>query len=296
MNESSQFQPLGFGELLDGTLRIYRRHFWSLWTFCFLISFPFNLWIEWWYLQETHRFASIPADRELIILLIDTFIWFAILPPFIQSACVYLSRLKRTGWKELFVSIRNNLWKVLAAHWLICLLWGVLFTLIVVLIGLPLYMSAQENGSTNPDEIIWMAFSICMLVFLIPGSYFYVRLSLVTPVIVEENPTIWRAITRSWELTKGVFGSTLGILVCLGAITIPFLFVQIGIKELSTAVSFYQTSWIWDGIYILSVLLIDPLLLFLYPVFCGIFYWNQRARKEAYDLQYQLQQVSTDRR
>jgi hypothetical protein len=291
-------RPMKFGELLDGTFRIYKRHFWAVWLFVFLITFPFTLWIEWWYLQEAKinlDQTAIPAEKEILILLLSALIWLAFFHPFIQNACADLSRAEKIGWKQLFASAFRNIWKVMLSQWFICLLWVLIFAVILSMIGLPLYFLAHSEGADDPDSVLWMVFLICLFFFLFPGVYLYVRLSLVIPILHTENCSIRQSVTRSWELTRRAFGSAFGILVCLFLLTIPLEFVLVGMEELTAAFDLMPDG-LWNAVYLLAAVLIDSLLTPLIPIFIGIFYWNQRAVKEAYDLVSQLQHFTEERR
>ncbi|SEN31668.1 hypothetical protein [Lihuaxuella thermophila] len=298
MKKATTHKPLKFGELMDGTFRIYKRHFRSVWLFAFLVTSPFTLWIEWWYWQESKlNFAqtAIPAEKEIMILVVSTLIWLAVFHPLIQNACADLSREEVIGWKQLFVSSFYNIWKIMISQWLICLLWGLMFAVIVLTVGLPLYFLARLEGTDDPNLMLWMVFLISLFFFLLPGVYLYVRLSLVIPVLRTEGCSIRQSVIRSWELTRGAFWSTLGILVCLYLVSIPLAFVLVGMEELS-ATFYLMPDWLRNVVYLLATVLIDALLTPLIPIFFGIFYWNQRAVREAYDLVSQLRLFTGERR
>ncbi len=298
MNDMATFRPLKFGELLDGTFRIYKRHFWAVWLFVLMFTFPFTLWIEWWYLQENGVSldqTAVSAEKAIMIQLLSALIWMAVIHPVIQNACADLSRKERIGWKQLCATSFYNIWKIMLCQWLIVLLWAVIFGAILSTVGLPLYSLANSKGADNLDTALWMAFLLCLFLFLLPGVYLFIRLSLVIPILRTEECSIRQSMKRSWELTRGAFGRAFGILVSLLLFSIPLTIILVGMEGLAAA--FYPVpDWLWNFVYLLTAVLVNSLMTPLLPIFFGIFYWNQRAVKEAHDLMSQLHHFKDERR
>lgn len=295
MNEATSLQPSRFPELLDGTFRLYKRHFLPLWLFCFIISCIPTLVIEWWYLQTLKANASATTaliESELIITLVESIIWAVFLHPLAQNAAIYLSQSKKISWKKAFRASFRNFGKIFMANGSICLIWGVILLIIVSTVGLPIYLTAQSSGTEDPDSLIETVYTICLLLFTIPWIFLSIKFSLVIPIIHIENPSIWQAIKRSWELTRQAVWVAFGILLCLILAIIPISMLAILAQELPYMFGI-QFIWLWDGIYLIVNLLINATVLPIWPLFFALLYWNQRARREAFDIQSKLQQLSS---
>jgi hypothetical protein len=72
-----------------------------------------------------------------------------------------------------------------------------------------------------------IGFALC----LIPGFYLWPAFSLVVPIIVFENTTLGYAFSRGFQLVKGNYWSTLGVLVI--SVIIVYVAVMIFVVPLS---------------------------------------------------------------
>jgi hypothetical protein len=139
---------------------------------------------------------------------------------------------------------------------------------------------AEEQG-------IWIVILLVLPLALFLGT----RWSLMLPSILLEGLGAQAGLGRSWVLTQGFFGKVLGtgfaagILIILLA-TLPQLAVSYGLGLLLPNV---------DIISIVEAILSQVSLILTLPVSIGVtvvLYYDLRVRKEAFDLEWQVQQAS----
>jgi len=155
--------------------------------------------------------------------------------------------------------------------------------------------AAQQAAAANPQATAAvLAASAIFFLLLIPVGIYTIlmslRYSLAVPACVVENMKARKAIRRSIELAKGSWGRIflLGLLVgviklALVGVTQAFVFVAafkhpgqqlgLGLSAISQIISFFTTS-------------------FLGPIWAAgitLFYYDQRIRKEGYDIEWMMQ-------
>jgi len=132
----------------------------------------------------------------------------------------------RKSWK--FAQFLDNFFGIIAAA-------GVIFIGHQALTGQrATFRSAIATGFNSWGRMWWtrfltgLALVVGLLLFIIPGVYLLVRLSLVEPVAVQERVSGTTAMRRSYALTEGHFWLVfrLGI-VLLGVFIVPLLLIMV---------------------------------------------------------------------
>ncbi|NJO84589.1 MAG: tetratricopeptide repeat protein [Blastochloris sp.] len=108
--------------------------------------------------------------------------------------------------------------------------------------------------------------------------------------VVLEGSGAFASLTRSWRLTRGMFGQTYGVVI-LGALLTGFLYglpYALGVVSLgfNLAAPFVQP------LAVLTSQLVQALVLPLQLAIMTLAYYNARARNEGYDLELVVQQTS----
>jgi hypothetical protein len=142
--------------------------------------------------------------------------------------------------------------------------------------------------------VIWIAICFGFLFLAIPGIFLALVLALVFPVAVLEDTGLVDSIARSWELTKG---SRLRILV-IYILYIFLLCTLIWLWEIPmlAAVGLFATRGHNPGILPLWMQIVFPVCFFLSlslvtplsTVALSLTYYDQKIRKEAFDLQHMM--------
>jgi hypothetical protein len=147
-------------------------------------------------------------------------------------------------------------------------------------------------------EVIGLSFAVGFLVILacialiVPGVLLVVRWSLAVPVMVLENKGIRDAMSRSTELTLGSRGRIFVIWLLFIILNISFNWLVHWPVEVAAGVSsrvaLHQAAVGWQLASLvatfLSVCLVGPLATIAF----SLVYFDERVRKEAFDLQLMM--------
>lgn len=314
-----QLRPLSLGEILDRTAELYRNHF-LLFAGIAAIFSGGMLVIQMLYLggltligyphlhrQLTWVMAVATVVQMLAILLIAglavaannrAVAWVYLgHPATIRSAVRSIRpRLGRYLWLMAISSFRA--WAPLAV------LYVAFFAVVLKTLphGLLSGSVAAQHTAPVQDPAALIAAGIAILVlaplFLLAtvyGTWMFLRLSLGIPASVVEELPARRALKRSIELSKGSLGRilVLGVLVyairmIIGIVlSLPFLFsffrhpgqpVSVGMLAVQQVAAFITNT------------LIGP----IYATGLTLFYYDQRIRKEGFDIEWMMQAAGLD--
>jgi hypothetical protein len=274
---------------LDGLFRIYRQYFKGLALVSFLMNAVFLGWFNWQYMGHVQNQSSSIFDSEqmLFLYLIKVGIYLLIIYPLLQVICheliiQHFKQMKPSiSYRSMIIHSIKHGRKGLLAHGML-----VLFLLFFyMLFGSMIYFNFYFG---DPFDRLLISFIISTVLFFLPLAYIFYRFSLVIPIITLEQSSFWQAFLRSWELTRGGYFQTLGKLIWLYLTTIPLQLLEGLIFEVAAYVSF-QGFWLQLFLFLFEFLFI-PLLYPLIPLFFNLVYWDERTRKEAFDLRQKLEQ------
>jgi hypothetical protein len=149
-----------------------------------------------------------------------------------------------------------------------------------------------------PLMVAYIVLSICvgfgLVLLFIPGIFLGVKWCVTFAAIVSERAGPFRAMGRSWELTRGHWWRTFGTLLVLTLISAVLWFIVIaGLGgAIATDENMSQVTYA-----VLSTALTVILLAVLYPLVASIItviYYDLRVRNEGFDLQLLAQGVGAD--
>jgi hypothetical protein len=133
-----------------------------------------------------------------------------------------------------------------------------------------------------------------LLALIIPGVWLGTKLSMTFPAVVFERKGPFRAIGRSWGLTRGNFWRTLGTLIVVFLIAFVLQLVLGGLVGGILGAS-GSTSELTVAIVVTLVNLI--VLALTYPLWASVttvLYYDLRVRNEGFDLQLLAQGMGAD--
>jgi hypothetical protein len=266
------FRPMRFGELLDGLFRSYRRTFWPLWSFFFLIHTPFFL------LFITNLLHTFELWLALFAVL-----YLFILYPLWQSGCTHVvmhqvqKKQPKLTWHTLFLLALRRIWSLWIVNALLLIGLLLLSALIGAVVGSPLLFIDPDSATW--EEMFWPLLALASLPCLLVVSYLWIRLSLVLPIISVESLSIRQALKRSWALTRHTYWRLLARWLSLLILQVPLFFIWIVYTDPFTSPKLFS---------IVFCAVTTPIALGLAPILLSLLYIDQRARTEAYDLTLQL--------
>ena len=268
MSSLPLLRPLSIGEILDRAFRIYRSHF------VLLISIPLMAFVPMTVLQVVSQVLW--HTTQWIDLLQNGFVQVLVSSALVVAISqAYLTRPPTLGEAYHTASQRYG------AAWGGNVLMGLAIVLPAAAVACGAIALAQNQGI------------LIMILLILPLAVFLgTRWSLLLPSILLEDLGAQAGLGRSWALTEGSFGKVFGtsfaagILVILLA-TLPQLAVTYGLGLLLSNL---------DIVTLVETILAQVGLILTLPVSIGVtvvLYYDLRVRKEAFDLEWQVQQAST---
>ena len=283
-------RPLSTSELLDRTFHLYKNNFLvfvgiaaipQLFVVVFQLAFRFKpdlqhvgtMMLTVWGVYVVVIVAALVAHAATTVAVSD----------------LHLDRPISIG--AAFSVARSSIVRVIGIA-LVVIIVPVLIALPVALIvGLPLQFLAVLGGSGNVMAIRVAALLI-PIVMLLVGLRWWLAWSLFVPVTVLEKTGLRATLRRSKELTKGRRLGILGIyvlIVLLGAviawvIQAPILLIT-GLRALR------DPSAMSTGVHVVSVMggfVSSSLVGGLATIALTLIYYDQRVRKEGFDLQLMM--------
>lgn len=280
----ADLRPMNFGEVLDASLSIFRRHFGLfLQVSVVVMAVPLAVFVFF-----TTRLATDFMIRPIAALLtfVPVILVYYLASLVLTAATVrvisdsYLGREPR--FRDAIGLGMGRIWPL----FLVGLGKSVLLGLIIVGLGIvgallvPVTRAAPAVG----------ALGIAALVIV--GAWFLIYVAcgygVTTPVVVlEDLPSAFDAFSRSWELTRGSRLRVLGF-----ALVAFLLFNSIPSLVLQAIAAAVQKQSPLIGLPVLVVAHAVPMLLL--PIISCVFtlmYYDLRVRREAFDLQILGQQL-----
>jgi len=246
---SAELRPLSIGEILDTSFQLYRRHFVTLATIgvlCTAIPLMLDVYIE----ASGGRLAHIWLALGSAVLLV-------VLNSVATAATV-------------FVVSEGYLGREVGA-------------------ADALQLAAPFAGRLIVAQILYsfLAFTGALL-FIIPGLIVLVSLALTAPALVVESLSSTAALGRSWALTKGARWKMVGIFIPLFLLlVVPMIAVTIVVGVVAAMMGL-DAGGDSATIGVLGAAFAGLVQMLVYPVFnCAltIAYYDQRVRKEGFDLE-----------
>jgi hypothetical protein len=298
-------RPMGFGEVLDKTFSIYRSRFL---LFAGIAALPAIVMLginfadlAWWHVRllvHPHRQPGVFLWSFAVGLgyyHISGFLGILILPAFVQACSNLLfgeNTSLRTSLRFAAVRWRTYLWiavlkmcAVLVIPEIVafCILAGIVFALDKM--GL-----LEGAGSVAAGGAVLLVILGAFVLFLWAGACFAYAI----PVAALEGPAGWKALRRSWILSrKGRWRVAVAWVMtqlCGAALNTTVVFVALWIAILHYRGQHYAgfNNNVYLAVIYFLYAVIASVVAPLYPVAVTLLYYDQRVRKEGYDLEKML--------
>ena len=310
-----QLRPLTLGEILDTTASMYRSHFLLLAGIASVYSSVLLV----FGLLEVALQSMVKANHGHLAYVIGLSLSMLVLLPVVFIAAgiaigannravswIYLGKPAtiRTAYAAIRPRIGRYVWLMFLTALIVYLPIAVLFVaFMAAMVLIPGVRDTFRNSgaaaaSTLPDSSALMAgaaiavlFGTLLLLALVYIIVMVLRYSLAVPACVVEDLKASAALKRSAELTKGARGRIflLGLLVAA---------VQMGLSLIgqilfiAAAVRYHgeMPAWILT-LQQFENFLINTLVSPIYATGFTLFYYDQRVRKEGFDIEHMLAQA-----
>ncbi len=302
----SNLRPLALGEILDRTAQLYRSKFvlfagiFAIYAGVVLVLNLLQIGVSFWLsgLKTATWLWVVTATATVIkVLLVFLFAGAAVAAISRAVAWVHLGKPAtiRGAYASVLPRLSRYLWLMTITFFVAWLPAGLVYGgyIGLILLYLPKGFMAHPSGSSQASMMLFGVASLVFVLALIPtvayGVVMMLRYSLAVPACVVEDQTAFKAIRRSIDLSKGARGRifVLGLLVFvieLGLIGLSQLFFfvaafkqhgQVGpmVQSLSQIVAFFTNTFLGP----------------IYATGLTLFYYDQRVRKEGYDIEWMMQ-------
>ncbi len=247
---SAALRPLSIGEILDTSLQLYRRHFITL--------------------------ATIGVLCTAVPLMIDVYI---------EASGGRVAHLGLAAFSALLLMVLNS---VATAATVFVVSEGYLEREVGA--GEAFRLAAPFVGRVIVAQILYSLLAFFgVLLLIIPGLIVLVGMSLTAPaLVVEALPTGTAALGRSWALTRGARWKLVGVFIPLFLLlVVPMIAITVVVGVVAAIVGL-DPGGDSVGAGVLGAAFAGLVQMLVYPLFnCAltIAYYDQRIRKEGFDLE-----------
>jgi hypothetical protein len=257
---ANALRPLTTGELLDRTFSLYRRHF--------------------------GLFIGIFAIPHIVVLAYQC-VGLTFQSPTPQLSNILLSSLWSIGggFLSLAVSAASQAATVVAVS-------QVHLDRSASIAGSFSLVKGQIAGVVGLSLLVGLAAGLACLLLIVPGVILFIMWSLAVPAKVLENKEVTEAMSRSSDLAKNDWGR-------IFVIWLLFIVLGIGVGMLlrwpvemaagiSSIFSMQRTAPKWQAAMLVAAFISECLVGPLVTIAFSLLYYDERVRKEAFDLQLMM--------
>jgi hypothetical protein len=279
------FRPLSFGEVLDGTFTLYRRHFAPLFTTALIASTPISV-MSFLVSRNAAASGGTAAAPGLTLL------FFAVMVVAGIVLWATLTRLFSQAYAGGEVSAHDayrqaarSFFPLLGAGAVAVVGLAAAFVGIGIVMGIVVAMAAGSGSVAAIGVLTAVMMVVVFLVMLVAFAFLFA----VAPAVVVERRGPVRAVRRSLALAKGAVGRVLGVT----AVTWLIVFLPVAAVSAVTGTS----AAIWNpaaaATFSYTQVLLQQLFGLIVSGFTGPFfvgamvlqYYDRRIRTEAHDLE-----------
>ena len=292
----ADLRPMEFGEILDGALSLFRRHFGLFLKLSLAVMWlPIALGVYW-----RVRFLGLQAANpeqaaallqgELVSFSLWALVWALVYGAgllLLTAGSIRIIADSYLGREPQFGDALGFGVGKIVPLFLVGLGKSLLLILIGVLCGVVIAVTAAVGKALGPGVVILGVFAeVVATVWLV--VYVATGYMVTTPTVVLENlPSSFDSFGRSWELTRGARGRIFG-LVFVGTLIAGFL-PQIVLSALGGLVTELLPAFVlpWTIVAAALPIVLTPIV----PCILTLAYYDLRVRREGFDLQLLSEQL-----
>jgi Membrane domain of glycerophosphoryl diester phosphodiesterase len=262
---TSALRPLSTGELLDRTFSLYRSHFG---LFIGIFALPHLVVLAFQCLGVAVRS---PGNQLSAVLTLFAWSMGALLLTMIVSATSHAATVVAVSEVHLDrpASVMDSFLRV----------------------------KGQILGVIGLSLLVGLLVGLAFLALIVPGVLLAIQWSLAVPAKVLENKSVTDAMSRSTDLTKGNRGRIFVIWVLFFVLSIGVsLLMRWPVEALagvSSVGALQRSSGAWQVALLVSTFIAECLVGPLATIALSLVYFDERVRKEAFDLQLMMSTLDT---
>jgi hypothetical protein len=292
----ADLRPMEFGEILDGALSLFRRHFGLFLKLSLAVMWlPIALGVYW-----RVRFLGLQAANpeqaaallqgQLVSFSLWALVWALVYGAgllLLTAGSIRIIADSYLGREPQFGDALGFGVGKIVPLFLVGLGKSLLLILIGVLCGVVIAVTAAAGKALGPAVVILGVFAeVVATVWLV--VYVATGYMVTTPTVVLENlPSSFDSFGRSWELTRGARGRVFG-LVFVGTLIAGFL-PQLVLSAVGGLVTELLPSFVlpWTIVAAALPIVLTPIV----PCILTLAYYDLRVRREGFDLQLLSEQL-----
>jgi MFS family permease len=309
---SETLRPSTLGEILDRTAQLYRRNFW---LFAGIGALPIGVIIALSALGAGSIFL-VPGIRGgdpesgfltglalVLFLLVALPVYFAAYVfsmGGLTQAAVSTNRGERPTIRATLKSVTPRFWRYL---W-----YGILQSIVVALIpaavagavcGSLIYLASLAGGDTATG--VALGFLVFFVAVAAIGVIAWRALgySIGFAVCVAEQKTAWESLQRSWKLSQGSRGRIFVLFLLIVALAIaasmigyiPFIIIVGMAAATGNGAQYTTAALVAEIVNFVVNFTLQALLAPISWIALVLFYYDQRIRKEGFDIEWMMEQA-----
>jgi hypothetical protein len=309
----TRLRPLVLGEILDRTIQLYRSRFLlfagiaavpsAVVLACFAAAIPLFTSVR----GSGPEGAAMIGLGFLLLLLIG-------LPAYIfassqgYAALTHAARLRYFGETATIRGAYKQAWQ---RRWHYLGLFALEFAILgvvpsIVFFGGIIGSSAYAIATKMPKEeigfLVLGVFFVLGAVLAVYALWLLARFGLAFPVCVVENSNAWASLKRGIKLSEGsrwrilavyVLGAVLGWAITW-LVTMPAMIVLVFIPGMKSPQHMQTMNPLFLVIDYTASFAVQALIKPIYGIALTVFYYDQRVRKEGFDIEWMMQQAGME--
>jgi hypothetical protein len=314
---SETFRPATLGEILDRTAQLYRRNFW---LFAGVAALPIGTMFAISAVAVAVFAAAAAAFRSANLAApmanpaaIALFALLALIAvPIYVAAAVFsyagLMQAAASTHRGEKITIRGALKSVRPWFWRY--LWCIVLQFVVTILGpgalaggvVGALIFVEFRAGIGTTTIAALGIVMFFVVAAALGSVVWLALgySMGLPVCVLEEKPAWESLQRAWKLSQGTRGRIFVMLLLVIALAIaasmltaiPTLIIVAVIAAMGNGAAYSSAAIvIAEIVRVVADFVLQVLLAPISSIAIVLFYYDQRVRKEGFDIEWMMQQA-----
>jgi hypothetical protein len=306
-----QLRPSNLGEILDRTAQFYRRNFWLYvgtatlpLLFMFALAIPAGLIFVIPGMATNGAWVNFPTWIIAVLILIVMPIYLAVYVysyAAITQATVSVHQGEKPTIRATLKSVQPRFWTY---YWYM-ILQGIMAALLPMAAATALIAPLIFLMVHSADDVasrVALGFLMFLIVVVAVGVMFWLTFSymLGMAACVVEKKTAWQSLVRSWKLSRGardrIFVTYLLVFALAFAISmalaIPALILVALLPSTGSGAPFSSPAFVVAEIVrVFANFATQVLLAPVFMIAAVLFYYDQRIRKEGYDIEWMMQRA-----
>ena len=310
---SETFRPSTLGEILDRTAQLYRRNFW---LFTGVASLPIGT-----VLALTAAGGALfgaaavgfratnlsdPAAIAFVVLIaliaVPVYVAAAVFSSAgLTQAAASTHRGEKITIRGTFTNVRPRFWRYL---WFL-ILEGIVVALIPAVLaaavaGPLIYLASRSGAGVGAGAAIGFVIFFVIIAAFFAVVWLVLGYSIGLSVCVVEQRAAWESLKRAWKLSQGTRGRIFVMYLLVMALSIalsmvaaiPFLIIIAITTSVGNGAAYSSTAVvIAEIVRVIVDFLLQMLLAPISAIALVLFYYDQRVRKEGFDIEWMMQQA-----